>query len=423
MKSRQPPKKFARRYLRHAAIGLPDQDVIKDVAEHLANPDPETSAIMKLPGVLASLLDLRSTILFTQNTTQAFRSALEVIRFHDATHKSRSGEEGLGVSRVLSGGSRTGYSEVGQLLHTDVEHPSVIHMAEAVWPEAKISTVSIHDLLFGNELTYSAPTIADEVAERYLRAMKRPVFAVVIPHVVWVNGAKLPVAEICTAVRRQHPVVTTIVDGAQAVGHIPLQVETCDKENEDVDFYLGCGHKWLGGPETVGFVRVGRRFDGDCSQCRMYLTANEQLTDASGLALHYAGPQTGTHQRGLAKGLLRALTRLEESGSDNLYKRIQTNARILRNAVKSFEQFVILDPPEKLRSAIVAFTLRQPDSELFSRLLEELKENWFTVATYPLPAYLREKWGDGQFVRLSPGPNLMSDDLKAFEAVLRKTLS
>jgi selenocysteine lyase/cysteine desulfurase len=416
-------KDFQRRYLRWAAIGLPEQEVIRDVADHLSNPDPETAAIMEVPYVLATVLDLRSTILFTQNTTQAFRSALEVIRFHEAIHQSRRGEEGLSVSRVLLKGSRTRDFGIGQLLRTDVEHPSLVHMANAVWPEDEISTVTVSDLLFTTQTTYSASTISAEVTERFLLAMRRPVSAVVIPHVVWVNGAKLDVVKICEAIRGKHPTVTTIVDGAQAVGHIPLQVEHCDKENENIDFYLGCGHKWLGGPETVGFVRVGRRFNGDCIQCRKYLSGNDQLTDASGFALNYEGEQIGTHQRGLAKGLLRALRLLpDHSGLDNLYSRIRNNSDALRKVVKSFGQLTILDPPNELSSGIVAFTLRQQDGDLFSGLLRALQVESFTVAAYPLPHYLQRQWGHGDFIRMSPGPNLAAEDISVFEAVLHKTL-
>jgi len=415
---------FERRYLRCAAIGLPDPAVVESVSNHLSNPAPETAAIMEIPNVLAAALNLRSTILFAQNTTQAFRNALEVIRFHEAMHDPRSGEEGAYLGRVLLRSARTLSSDVGQFVYSDVEHPSLVHMAHTIWPESEIAIVTLSDVLFSKE-NYSKSAVTEQVAQRYLRAMKRPVSAVVLPHVVWVNGARLDVVQICKVIRDEYPLSTTIVDGAQAVGHLPLNVEKCDKENENIDFYLGCGHKWLRGPETVGFMRVGRRFNEDCKQCRQYLTGNDQLTDASGLALNYKGEQIGTHQRGLAKGLLQALRLLQAEGDiDGLYNNLKANADTFRKIINSIRQLTLLDPPDQLTSAIVAFTLSKCDTVgRIDDVQKALSREFFSVATYPLPYYLRETIGEGDFIRISPTPSLQPEDFSVFESVLQKALS
>lgn len=418
---------YRRRSLTCAAYGVPHPSVVDDVAEHLAHPDPETAAIMELPGTLASTLDLRSTFRFSQNATQAFRDILEVILFHETEHNSRPGEEGADVAQFLMSDQLKGSTDTGRLIHSDIDHPAFQHMARAVWPENNIAVVNLSDLIFEAGTEKDSRQITEQAAQRYLSEIKRrTVSAVVIPHVCWVNGAKFNVRLICKAIRAEHPLVTIIVDGAQAVGHVQLDVEKCERENEDIDFYVGCGHKWLRGPETVGFVRVGRRYnsESECPRCLNYLAASDQLTDASGLALNYQGEQVGTNQRGLAKGLLRALKLFPNKKTERevLYARVRQNADTLREIIKRFPQVVLLDPPDEIRTGIVAFTQREQGSDLLSALQEALRLELFTSIAYPLTLYLEEMWGSGVFLRLSPSAELTEHDFQMLEEVFRRTL-
>lgn len=64
-------------------------------------------------------------------------------------------------------------------------------------------------------------------------------------HVAWTTGARLPVREIAALAKRRG--ATVAVDGAQAVGAIPVMVEELG-----VDYYSVAAQKWLLGPEGVG---------------------------------------------------------------------------------------------------------------------------------------------------------------------------
>jgi L-cysteine/cystine lyase len=68
---------------------------------------------------------------------------------------------------------------------------------------------------------------------------------VLVSHVLWTTGGRLPVAEIAALAHERGARV--VVDGAQAAGAIPVSVADLG-----VDFYALPGQKWLLGPEGTG---------------------------------------------------------------------------------------------------------------------------------------------------------------------------
>jgi L-cysteine/cystine lyase len=65
-----------------------------------------------------------------------------------------------------------------------------------------------------------------------------------LSHVLWTTGQVMPVQEL-----KRHTGLTVLVDGAQSVGAIPVDVG-------DVDFYTVSGQKWLCGPEPLGALYI-----------------------------------------------------------------------------------------------------------------------------------------------------------------------
>ncbi len=74
---------------------------------------------------------------------------------------------------------------------------------------------------------------------------------VAISHVVWTTGARLPVERIAAVARERG--IPVAIDGAQAVGAIPVAVDEIG-----ADFYAVPGQKWLLGPEGTGALWVSR---------------------------------------------------------------------------------------------------------------------------------------------------------------------
>lgn len=68
---------------------------------------------------------------------------------------------------------------------------------------------------------------------------------VAFSHVLWTTGARLPIERIARLARDRRAQVA--VDGAQAVGAIPVAVDELG-----VDFYAVAAQKWLLGPEGIG---------------------------------------------------------------------------------------------------------------------------------------------------------------------------
>lgn len=107
----------------------------------------------------------------------------------------------------------------------------------------------------GVEVRAVAPNSAvdpEALAQAMIAAIDRRTRLVVISHVLYVNGAIMPVDEVIAAAHRHGALV--IVDGAQAAGVIPIDVKALD-----ADAYALSGQKWLCGPEGTGALYVSPR--------------------------------------------------------------------------------------------------------------------------------------------------------------------
>jgi L-cysteine/cystine lyase len=91
--------------------------------------------------------------------------------------------------------------------------------------------------------------VADPEPEAILAAVTPRTRLLALSQVLWTDGRILPVAEL-----REKSGVPVLVDGAQAVGAIPVSAA-------GVDFLTVSAQKWLCGPDTVGalFVRDPER--------------------------------------------------------------------------------------------------------------------------------------------------------------------
>jgi L-cysteine/cystine lyase len=125
------------------------------------------------------------------------------------------------------------------ILLGDNEHPGVIAAVQEVARrfQLQVKTVPL----------FNRPDVLAQV-EAALTPQTR---LLVTSHVLWSNGQVLPLRELVQLCHDRPQPVRLLVDAAQAVGQLPL-----DLPATGVDFYAFTGHKWLCGPEGVGALYV-----------------------------------------------------------------------------------------------------------------------------------------------------------------------
>lgn len=93
----------------------------------------------------------------------------------------------------------------------------------------------------------------EDVAESMWEAVTPRTRVIAISHITSPTALIFPAAEICRRARAAG--ILTVIDGAHAPGHIPL-----DLTQLDADFYAGNCHKWLCAPKGAGFLYARREY-------------------------------------------------------------------------------------------------------------------------------------------------------------------
>ena len=127
------------------------------------------------------------------------------------------------------------------ILTTTHENPSITRQLRALEHEG----VHVHAVR-----PTSLQTFLHALQERF---SEPGVKAIVMSHVSHVDGRVFPVHEVAALARARQCLV--IIDGAQAVGHIPVDLNALD-----FDGYFFTGHKWCEGPLGTGAMVMRESF-------------------------------------------------------------------------------------------------------------------------------------------------------------------
>ena len=97
----------------------------------------------------------------------------------------------------------------------------------------------------------------EQFIEDFFKGCNENTKAVFISHITSATGLILPAAEICAIAKEKG--LITIVDGAHAPAHIPL-----DLSKIQADFYTGACHKWMMAPKGCSFLYAAKSAQPIC---------------------------------------------------------------------------------------------------------------------------------------------------------------
>jgi isopenicillin-N epimerase len=168
----------------------------------------------------------------------------------------------------------------------------------------------------------------EEVVALFREAITPRTKVITLSHILSPNGTILPVKEICAEASRRG--IFTVIDGAQAIGHIELDVRDLD-----CDAYYGSLHKWLLAPPGTGFLYIKSERAKD-----IWTTlAGGQWDNHEDEGFRFT--QRGTGSLSLLMGLNAALDFHQALGPERVYTRIKSLGDYLREGLKGIEEVEI----------------------------------------------------------------------------------
>lgn len=168
-----------------------------------------------------------------------------------------------GVNVVVNGLS---FGPGDQVVICDLEHPSVLLPAYSLKATRGVEV----------KIVSPAPNASSaEVAALYGEAIGPRTRLVMLSHVQYSSGLRMPVAEI--AAMAHEAGARVLVDGAQGPGHVAL-----DMDGLGADFYSSPGQKWLLGPDQTGALFVRRELIAELRPARVGFGFAESFDQAGG---------------------------------------------------------------------------------------------------------------------------------------------
>lgn len=227
-----------------------------------------------------------------------------------------------------------------QVILTDQEHPGGRCAYDVRAKRHGIEIIEVKIPKPANDPEALIQAFADAITDR--------TSVLAIPHVTSAFGIILPVKQIIAAVRAKKPDVYVVLDGAQALGHVKVDVI-----DFDCDAYFSSPHKWLLAPKGTGVLFVRQSTNE-----RVWTTiANGQWDFAEDVGWRFS--QIGTGNQSLHKGFEAGLDFLDRIGMETIYARIKSIGDRLRTGLKTIDGVTIQSSTHPTMCAgITNYTLR-----------------------------------------------------------------
>ncbi|MBI2305223.1 MAG: aminotransferase class V-fold PLP-dependent enzyme [Chloroflexi bacterium] len=232
-----------------------------------------------------------------------------------------------------------------EVVTCDLEHPSIL--IPCLYLQKRfgvvLKMVSLRDV--------SRP---EDIVSRIEEAFTPRTRLLCLSHIIYLTGLRLPLLEI-QSLARKHGVLI-LVDGAQSVGHIPVNLTQLG-----CDFYAFPGHKWLLGPDGVGalFIRkelipmVEPRYVAHCAALSYDINGNLE-TNVEDIKKFELTTTSGP----LWSGLQKAIEFVEAVGLETIESRVMTLTSMLEEELKRLSSITLLSPHlPTLASGLVSFSV------------------------------------------------------------------
>ena len=193
-----------------------------------------------------------------------------------------------------------------------------------------------------------APAVArgpEAVVALFAEAMTSRTRVAMFSHITSVLGIKLPALDLCRLARDRG--VLSVVDGAQAVGQIPVDVRAIG-----CDAYVASGHKWLVGPKGTGVLYIRR----DAQDRFWSILAGDNFDQRSDGAFRFV--HFGTGSMPAVRGLVAALHFMTRLGVDRVSRWDSMLTIRLREALSKLPQVRLSSPSDsRFAAAMTTFTV------------------------------------------------------------------
>lgn len=288
------------------------------------------------------------------------------------------------LNTVIHGLLRSG----DHVITSDVEHNSVLRPLQTLKQR------------WGLEVTLipaNAESIVDPLA--FKQALRKNTRLIILNHASNVTGSIQPIDEVGEIAREAG--VLFLVDAAQSVGHLPLNVSA-----QPIDFLACPGHKGLLGPLGTGLVYIRSDLAEQVESLKQggTGTSSEEETQPLTQPDKY---EAGNHNTPGLVGLKAALEYLQDRGLEDIRRHEQELTGCLLEGFLSLSGFEVPGPQEVAdRVGVVSLINQAVEPQVLASILDENFGIQVRAGLHCAPrihnSIRSAEWGGT--IRFSPGP-------------------
>lgn len=320
-----------------------------------------------------------------------------LVGLRDASRLTFQASATHGLTTAILGSLRPG----DHVVTSDMEHNAVWRpLVRSKSKGVEISVVSTVDASDASVVTLIG------------NAVRQNTRLVVLQHVSNVSGRVLPIAEVGALLAQSN--AHFLVDGAQSVGLLPIDVEAMQ-----IDLLCFSGHKGLRGPQGVGamVVRAGAE-----PEPLVVGGAGVQSEDERAPTILPERYESGTLPGPAIAGLLAALSHHGRQDPAQYRRLLAARTQALAGGLRHIEGLHLQSPPLGSESVgVVSWTLDGADP---ARLATVLAEEYDIACRAGLHCAPRAHHALGTYplgsVRFSPGSHTRDDEIEVAVGAVRE---